>query len=35
MLHDDLFDPLGNITHRSNLVRFDWAASEWMTAIAV
>jgi hypothetical protein len=25
MLHDDLLNPLGNVTHRSNLVRFDWA----------
>jgi hypothetical protein len=25
MFHDDLFDPLANITHRSNLVRSDWA----------
>jgi hypothetical protein len=28
VLHDDLLNPLGNVTHRSNLVRFDWAASE-------
>src|SRR4051794_10903664 len=28
MFHDDLLNPLANVTHRSNLVPFDWAASE-------
>src|SRR5450759_4727539 len=27
VFHDDLFNPLANITHRSNLVFLDWAAA--------
>src|ERR1019366_6730356 len=27
VFHDDLFNPLANITHRSNLVLLDWAAA--------
>jgi hypothetical protein len=33
MLHDDLFHPLANVTHRSNLVRFRfWAATRIVIA---